>query len=249
MNKKKDEKLNQPFSALKELKKKMEDEERAKLEAKKKGEKPSPVAMGLAKKGVIANPPTSTSEDDALAFHRMMTGVVPLEQAQVRVPKSKEVDAVPAGRLASVARETAAQEEEKVHAHLRALIEDKARFEVTDDGRRVEGRRVDLSMDMVRKLRRGQFPVDATLDLHGLRAEEANEAVHNFLRQKRASGERCLLIVHGKGEHTPRGVGVLRGEMSAWLSQGKGSDHVAAFSTATPDDGGEGAIYVLLRDR
>jgi DNA-nicking Smr family endonuclease len=55
-----------------------------------------------------------------------------------------------------------------------------------------------------------------------------------------------VLVVHGRGEHSPRGHGILRGEMAAWLSQGSASVHVAAFATAEPQDGGEGAIYVLL---
>jgi DNA-nicking Smr family endonuclease len=54
-------------------------------------------------------------------------------------------------------------------------------------------------------------------------------------------------VIHGKGAHSPQGAGVLRGEIGAWLSQGKASEHVAAFSTATAHDGGEGAVYVLLR--
>ena len=63
----------------------------------------------------------------------------------------------------------------------------------------------------------------------------------------RARGERCVLVIHGKGEHSPDGIGVLRGEISAWLSQGAASEHVAAFATAARRDGGEGAVYVLLR--
>jgi len=52
--------------------------------------------------------------------------------------------------------------------------------------------------------------------------------------------------VHVKGEHSPGRVGVLRGEIAAWLSQGTASAHVEAFATAQPEDGGEGAVYVLL---
>jgi DNA-nicking Smr family endonuclease len=63
----------------------------------------------------------------------------------------------------------------------------------------------------------------------------------------RARGERCVLVIHGKGDHSPRGAGVLRGEIAAWLSQGASSEQVAAFATAQRDDGGEGAVYVLLR--
>ena len=54
-------------------------------------------------------------------------------------------------------------------------------------------------------------------------------------------------MIHGKGTHSPHGVGVLRGEIAAWLSQGPSSEHVAAFATASEAEGGEGAVYVLLR--
>jgi DNA-nicking Smr family endonuclease len=63
----------------------------------------------------------------------------------------------------------------------------------------------------------------------------------------RARGERCVLVIHGKGEHSPQGMGVLRGEIAAWLSQGPSSQHVAAFVSARAQDGGDGAVYVLLR--
>jgi DNA-nicking Smr family endonuclease len=63
----------------------------------------------------------------------------------------------------------------------------------------------------------------------------------------RARGERCVLVIHGKGQHSAGGIGVLRGEIAAWLSQGACSASVAAFATARGDDGGEGAMYVLLR--
>ena len=56
-----------------------------------------------------------------------------------------------------------------------------------------------------------------------------------------------MLVIHGKGSHSPGGSGILRGEIAAWLSQGPASEHIAAFATAQNDDGGEGAVYVMLR--
>jgi DNA-nicking Smr family endonuclease len=185
-------------------------------------------------------------EDDALALHRMMSGVTPLESRARRIPRSES--SLPRGRMEehrAVAEDRARDEVHSVHAHLRALVEG-GRFEVEDDGRRVEGRRAGLPPDVLRKLRRGLMPIDARLDLHGLRAEEAADALDRFLAEKHARGDRCVLVVHGKGEHSPGRRGVLRGEMSAWLSQGAASVHVAAFSTAEPQDGGEGAVYVLI---
>jgi DNA-nicking Smr family endonuclease len=179
----------------------------------------------------------------------MMSGVTPLDSPKGRVAK-KEVPASSAmakRATAEQARAAAAAEAEEVHARLRALVTGDRAFETHDDGRRVEGRRIDVPQPMLRKLRQGMFPIDARVDLHGLGANEARQAVEAFVREKRAAGEKCLLVVHGKGEHSPRGQGVLRHEIAGWLAEGPASEHVAAFATATRDDGGEGAVYVLLR--
>jgi DNA-nicking Smr family endonuclease len=134
-----------------------------------------------------------------------------------------------------------------VHERLRSLVEAAARFEVTDDGAHVEGRRIDVPVSALRRMRRGLLPIDARIDLHGMTVAEAGPRLEVFLRTMRARGERCVLVIHGKGQHSQGGVGVLRGEVSAWLSQGPCSANVAAFATARVDDGGEGAMYVLIR--
>jgi DNA-nicking Smr family endonuclease len=192
------------------------------------------------------------AEEEELAFHRMMSGVVPLDQSKgMRLPKSQTPLARTPGAAAAAKRANAKsareEEAEAVHEHLRSLVEGGARFEVEDDGRRVQGFRVDLPPSVLRTLRRGRLPIDAKIDLHGMSAGDARGALESFLRAKHARGERCVLVVHGKGDHSPRGVGILRGEIAAWLSQGKASEYVAAFATATDDDGGEGALYVLLK--
>lgn len=247
---KKPEAFNLPFGALKELKKKLADEE----EQDKSGASPSkprspapPPLPSAASAAALAE----RAEEDALTFHRMMSGVTPIDRTRSRVLVSQDAPTrSPAAELATKranAKSAIEEQAAQVHEHLRALVEGAARFEITDDGRRVEGRRVDLPPDVLRKLRRGVLPIDARLDLHGLGAGPARSAVEKFLREKHARGERCVLVVHGKGEHSPRGVGVLRGEIAAWLSQSAASEHVAAFATATDGDGGEGAVYVLLR--
>jgi DNA-nicking Smr family endonuclease len=234
-----------PFAALEQVKAKMVKDEEERAQAKAQGRRPSAVASSQRP----TKPPRVDPDEESMAFHRLMSGVVPLDAkkgrvARSQVPRSTEL-ASPRSPKDTVS--AAQREAEEVHAHLRNLVEGKARFEVEDDGRHVEGRRVDLPMDVVRKLRRGLFPIDARTDLHGLAAGEARTAVESFLRDKRVAGEKCVLIVHGKGAHSPRGQAVLRGEIAAWLSQGPASEHVAAFATAANDDGGEGAVYVLLR--
>jgi DNA-nicking Smr family endonuclease len=239
---KKKEKVAPAFAKLKELKKRMQEEEAAATTkpAPKRSVPPSPKKQSAAE-----------LESDAMSFHRLMSGVTPLDDKAMRIPKSQASLERSAGAAIAAKRQQAKsaieEESDAVHDHLRTLVEGKQRFEVSDDGRRVEGRRLDLPPDALRRLRRGLLPIDARIDLHGHAAGEARKALEQFLRDKRARGERCVLVIHGKGEHSPHGMGILRGEIAAWLAQSAASEHVAAFATATEDDGGEGAIYVLLR--
>lgn len=224
-----------PFEALRGLK-----DELKKKEQEGPPRKPAPAPPPRAS--------TAEPEDDALLLNRLFAGVQPLDRSRgSRVPKQKVERTSSVDERAERLRDAAQAEAEAVHEHLRSLVEGRARFEVADDGQRVEGRRVDLPAEALRQLRRGLVPVDARLDLHGMGVPEARGQLELFLRTMRARGERCVLVIHGKGEHSPRGVAVLRGEIAAWLSQGASSEHVAAFATSSVADGGEGAVYVLLR--
>jgi DNA-nicking Smr family endonuclease len=235
-----------PFEALRAIKQNLEEEEKRRATAMGK-----PAAPKAGKVARALEPPASGTadpggvEDEALLMARLFAGVKPLDRSRAarHQPPEDRVDPDRSRRAADEAQ----READAVHERLKALIEDRARFEVADDGLHLEGRRVDLPVDTLRKLRRGSLPIDARLDLHGLTAARAREELDAFLRTMRARGERCVLVIHGKGEHSPRGIGVLRGEISAWLSQGAASDQVAAFATARSDDGGAGAVYVLLR--
>jgi len=226
-----------PFEALRPLKDRMKAEE-----ADRPGKKPAPRP---------APPPAKTPAepvDEALLLHRLFAGVQPLDRSKgSRVAKQQLARSPEVEERARRGHEAAQAEADAVHEHLRSLVEGRTRFEVNDDGRRVEGRRVDLPMDALRRLRRGRLPVDSRLDLHGMAVSQARGQLDLFLRTMRARGERCVLVIHGKGEHSPQGIGVLRGEIAAWLSQGSSSEHVAAFTTADDREGGEGAVYVLLR--
>ncbi|MGA2448417.1 MAG: Smr/MutS family protein [Polyangiaceae bacterium] len=244
-----------PFETLRSLRddlvRKAKQEEASSASEQRTGgnKPPAPSSMKKAKKAP-ASPRNSTPdgpEDEALLLHRMFAGVRPLARPYERVSKQAIERSTSVDNLAQRGREVAAAEAEAVHEHLRALVEGKARFEVTDDGLRVEGRRSDVPLDVLRRLRRGLMPIDSRVDLHGLSASEARAQIETFLATMRARHERCVLIIHGKGLHSPSGASVLRGEITAWLSQGQVSQHVAAFATADAQDGGEGATYVLLR--
>lgn len=238
-----------PLAAgLGDLKAKLDAEEKTrKEEAARAGKKaPPPAPRAPARPSPEKRSPESDREDE-LTFHRMMSGVVPLDERDSRVPVAGSARIEPSKTKPADLREKAREEAKAVLDHLHHLVDDAVRFEVTDDGSRVEGRRVDVPPSLLRELRRGILPIDGRLDLHGLGAGDARERLLEFLRAQRARGERCVLVIHGKGEHSASTRGVLRGEIAAWLSQGRAREHVAAFATASKDDGGEGAVYVALR--
>ena len=105
-------------------------------------------------------------------------------------------------------------------------------------------RRPGLGPDVVRKLREGRWSIQRQIDLHGLRTDEAREALGRFVREAHQHGLRCVRIVHGKGLGSPGRMPVLKGRVQRWLVQ---KNEVLAFVQARPADGGAGAMVVLLR--
>jgi DNA-nicking Smr family endonuclease len=101
-----------------------------------------------------------------------------------------------------------------------------------------------VSGEVVRKLRRGAWVVQAQIDLHGLRRDEARTALAEFLREAVKRGSRCVRVIHGKGLGSLNKQPVLKGKVRAWLVQ---KEEVIAFCQARPHDGGEGAVVVLLQ--
>ncbi len=104
-------------------------------------------------------------------------------------------------------------------------------------------RRPGLGPDVVRKLRRGGWQLQGQFDLHGLRREDARQALADFIRQAHKNGWRCVRVVHGKGLGSPGKTPVLKGRVQSWLVQKK---EVLAFVQARPAEGGAGALVVLL---
>lgn len=96
----------------------------------------------------------------------------------------------------------------------------------------------------LRKLRRGQLPIQAQLDLHGATAQQARLILHGFLQQALARDVRCVHIIHGKGLRAGKTGPVLKQTVDALLRQ---HGQVMAFTSAAPDGGGTGAVYVLLK--
>jgi DNA-nicking Smr family endonuclease len=104
-------------------------------------------------------------------------------------------------------------------------------------------RRPGIGTDITRKLRKGEWSLQGQLDLHGLRSDEAREALGQFVRDAKRMGWRCVRVVHGKGLGSPGKEPVLKSKVQRWLVQ---KNEVLAFVQAKPSDGGAGALVVLL---
>ncbi|RYF55287.1 MAG: DNA mismatch repair protein MutS, partial [Comamonadaceae bacterium] len=104
-------------------------------------------------------------------------------------------------------------------------------------------RRPGVSNEVTRKLRAGHWTLQGQLDMHGLRSDEAREALAQFVRQSWRQGLRCVRVVHGKGLGSPGKQPVLKLKAQRWLIQKK---EVMAFVQARASEGGAGALVVLL---
>jgi DNA-nicking Smr family endonuclease len=96
------------------------------------------------------------------------------------------------------------------------------------------------------RLRRGQMTIEAVLDLHGHRQEEAHRELADFLARGQGAGRRCVLVITGTGR-TKEGGGILRRELPRWLNEAPNRARVLAFAPAQIRHGGAGAVYILLR--
>ncbi len=123
------------------------------------------------------------------------------------------------------------------------VAEPAARLEA---GEQSSFRRHSVRPGVLRDLRRGKYPVDGAIDLHGMNVRVALSALSEFVEHALRRRDECLRVVHGKGLRSGADGPVLKGEVHHWLSQ---HPQVLAFTSARPNDGGSGAVIVLLSKR
>jgi DNA-nicking Smr family endonuclease len=217
--KKKNEGFNTPFKALEALKKKSEPPKKEKAKA-------APPPPSKSKR--------SQQEDDASLFLSAMDGVQQMtDRGEAPTPNP---------RLPEIIDENA-----EALAELAQMVAGQGSFEMAGSDTSIEGSAPGIDARLLRSLRRGDFSLQGQLDLHGMSAAQAQEAVERFLSESRRAGKRCVLIVHGRGLNSPDQIPVLKQRLQGWLNQKRIGQMVLAFATARPQDGGAGALYVLLR--
>ena len=198
-----------------------------------------PKAPESARPAKTPPPPRSApppEDDEAAQFLAAVGQVQPLAEGTRRVEPEKKSTLPP--RM---------DEDAEVLAQLAELVAGDAPFDLSDSDEFIEGHLLSLDPQLLRKLRAGEIALQGHVDLHGLTRDEAKRALERFLLESRHAGKRCVLVVHGRGLHSKDQIPVLKTSVQLWLTRGRISRWVLAFSTARPHDGGSGAVYVLLR--
>ncbi len=174
------------------------------------------------------------ASDDALAFRAAVRDVKPL--AQPAKPKGLEQ---PRARVRPRTAAGAAAPGDPAES-MPLIAAGSADATAVEDSFRRPGVRTQV----LRRLRRGLYPIEDELDLHGHSQAEARDRLAEFIAFHRNAGHRCLRIIHGKGYRSGARGPILKIAVNSWLRR---HGDVMAFTSARPIDGGTGAVYVLLR--
>jgi DNA-nicking Smr family endonuclease len=227
---KKSKGFNTPFDELEAMRQKLVAEDRAKKLAPKPAPPPPP-----------PSPSPSIEKPEEEVFADEMRGVAQLPPD----PRGRVIGgAAPAAPTTPRRRR---DEDAEAYAVLADLVDGAGVFDISATDEYVEGLGPGIDKRLLRKLRAGDYAVQAHLDLHGFTSDEAHVEVDKFLTRARTDGRRCVLIVHGRGHNSKEGIPVLKERLKVWLTRGRIGRGVLAFCSARATDGGAGAVYVLLR--
>ena len=182
---------------------------------------------------------TSDAGADESEFRAAVRDVKPLPQPP---PVAGMAARKPHPRLRKAARDTAENLDERMPL-LAAGAAEGAAPEITG-GAALSFQRAGLRPQVMRRLRRGLYPAEDELDLHGLSQTAARDRLAEFIARSRDCGRRCVRIIHGKGYRSGARGPVLKTAVDLWLRRHM---DVMAFTSAKAIDGGTGAVYVLLR--
>jgi DNA-nicking Smr family endonuclease len=179
---------------------------------------------------------------DAQAFRAAVRDVTPLAQTTPAAGLAK-----PKRRArARMAAASATENLDEAMPLVGALTANEATStaDVVTGGEALSFRRAGVRIQVMRRLRRGLYPVEDELDLHGHNQAAARELLADFIARSRDGGCRCVRIIHGKGYRSGARGPILKTAVNLWLRRHM---DVMAFVSARAIDGGAGAVYVLLR--
>ena len=177
---------------------------------------------------------TRVTDEDRSLFHEAVRDAVPLR------PSDRQDRSV-GWKMPPVPVQSLLDEHDALAESAAGRLDPDAALETGEEARYLQA---GVSPQILRKLRRGQWVVQAELDLHGMRRPEAHLALAEFLANCLRRNQRCVRIVHGKGLGSVNREPVLKGKVREWLAR---RSEVLAFCQAPAAQGGGGALLVLLR--
>jgi DNA-nicking Smr family endonuclease len=177
-------------------------------------------------------------ESEEELFQKEMEGVKP-------VLGKRRIGKIAKAELAEGFRE---KDDAETLKRLEDLIHYGTGFHVADTPEYIEGTGYHIHPEIARRLHRGEFSIQAHLDLHGFIVEEAKEAFDQFIKWAVTHGKTGVLVTHGRGLSSPAEP-ILKRKVEEWLTHGPWRKWVVAYTSARLCDGGAGATYVLLRPR
>ena len=178
----------------------------------------------------------SNPENEERLFQEAMADVVPAPRGDASIAMTKATPTKISGK----------DPEAEALTRLKKLIRNGEGFTVADTPEYMEGIGYGVNPEVAKRLHRGDYSIQAHIDLHGLGVESAYEAFERFLKEALLSGKRAVLLVHGRGLSS-REEPVLKTKVKEWLTSGRWRKWVMAFTSARACDGATGATYVLLR--
>jgi len=194
---------------------------------------PDPIPKKVKKTKKQANP-----ENDKRLFMEAMAGVQKISKKGVIEYFIKKR---PKKRMEN-------NDEAETLMQLNNLVKHGEGFIIADTPEYIEGAGLGTHPEFPKRLHRGDFSIQAHIDLHGLNVKDAHFAFENFLKDAVKSGKKGVLIIHGRGLSSPAKP-VLKTKVHEWLTSGPWRKWTIAFTSARSYDGGAGASYVLLRQR
>lgn len=198
--------------------------------------KPQVPIINQGTEAAEVSPPSINEES---VFREAMEGIKPIVRDKRHEKKPK---------VANLPYPLLHEPEPDVRQQLDNLLKYGAGFIISKTPEYMEGIGLHIPPEFAERLHRGDFSIQAHLDLHGMSASLAKEAFENFLHEAIMSGKRAVLIIHGRGLSSP-GEPVLKNKVSEWLTRSHWRKWVIVFTSAQAYDGGAGATYVLLRHR
>jgi DNA-nicking Smr family endonuclease len=177
--------------------------------------------------------PIDNNADEEL-FREAMAGVREIKEFREMAVKKPGAKPLP-------------QKKDDTLVELERLISGEASINLPDTDEYMEWAGPGVTRDTARRLHRGEFAVQDSIDLHGMTEAEAEEAFAGFFKDAVRKGLFCVKVIHGRGLRSPAGP-VLKEALRKWLL-GPYRRRIRAFATARDRDGGLGATYVLLRRR